>query len=238
MKKLKLKMSKPKLKVYRPGGFYWHKGFDVIGVSRIEDAELVTFPGGSDVNPLLYGHKNSKCYISEHSKQDDIIKLKEMEFCVKNNIPMVGICRGGQLLTVMAGGTLIQDVSHPSWHSLTTFEGNIIQTVSIHHNMFNPYCPQIGKTVEFETLAWAENLSHKHTWQDGKDYVFPEGVRKEVEIVYYPEIRGFAIQGHPEMNGFDKAGFEFAERMIMQKLFGIVQNKNLQDTLLLNQPIF
>lgn len=213
------KMSKPKLKVYRPGGFTWHSGFDVIGVSRIEDAELVTFPGGSDVDPLIYGHKNSKCYVSKWSQEDDIIKLKEMEFCVKNNIPMVGICRGGQLLTVMAGGTLIQDVSHPYWHKLTTCEESEILTISMHHNMFNPYCPQSGRTVEFETLAWAENLSHKHTWQDGKDYEFPEGVHKEVEIVYYPEIRGFAIQGHPEMSGFDKAGFEFTERMIMKKIF-------------------
>lgn len=77
------------------------------------DGILLT--GGSDVDPANYGQK-------AHEKTYGILPLRdELEFraarfCVERHIPLLGICRGIQSLTVALGGSLIQDLpsQHPS----------------------------------------------------------------------------------------------------------------------------
>ncbi|MGE0266079.1 MAG: gamma-glutamyl-gamma-aminobutyrate hydrolase family protein [Candidatus Obscuribacterales bacterium] len=77
--------------------------------------DLVCFVGGEDVSPELYGEENTDSYCNP--KRDEF-EQKIYKYCLHQNLPMVGICRGGQFLNVMNGGKMIQHLGH-------TYSGDI-----------------------------------------------------------------------------------------------------------------
>ena len=71
--------------------------------------DLIVFTGGSDVDPSTYNEDNTDSYGTDIAR--DKIEVGIYEKCLEKGIPMVGICRGGQLLNVLNGGKMIQDLS-------------------------------------------------------------------------------------------------------------------------------
>lgn len=65
--------------------------------------------GGGDVSPSMYGEiPLSKCSgICEERDEFDYALLR---FACKQQIPVLGICRGMQLINTYFGGTLYQDL--------------------------------------------------------------------------------------------------------------------------------
>ena len=71
--------------------------------------------GGVDVNPALYG----EALAAETEKPDDERDRVEMDLiheALERDLPILGICRGQQILNVYHGGTLIQDLPAKSHH--------------------------------------------------------------------------------------------------------------------------
>jgi putative glutamine amidotransferase len=71
--------------------------------------------GGSDIEPARYGQPNlaAKSPVPER----DLLELSQVEEALQSGKPVLGICRGLQLLNVYYGGTLHQDIGED--HSLT-----------------------------------------------------------------------------------------------------------------------
>lgn len=83
--------------------------------SDIETCDGVILPGGlPDVDPASYGERNIACGVIE--PELDIAQLKMLDTAVGLDKPILGICRGHQLLNVYFGGTLIQDVADLKVH--------------------------------------------------------------------------------------------------------------------------
>lgn len=66
--------------------------------------------GGGDLDPAFYG-ENSHKKLGKVCRARDDFEFKLLDFAVKKNIPVFGICRGLQLINVYFGGTLYQDIS-------------------------------------------------------------------------------------------------------------------------------
>ncbi|MGN0302331.1 MAG: gamma-glutamyl-gamma-aminobutyrate hydrolase family protein, partial [Anaerotardibacter sp.] len=67
------------------------------------------FTGGQDVSPFLYGEwPLESC--GEVSAQRDSLEEKLLEIALKKEKPVLGICRGLQLLNAALGGSLYQDI--------------------------------------------------------------------------------------------------------------------------------
>lgn len=211
-------MSKSKLKVYGAGNFNWNDDFTVIPVKDYRDAELIAWPGGADVHPKSYGHKVSRSYVSDYYYDEDQKIFKIMDYAVKHGIPMWGNCRGMQLLSVFAGSTMVQHLHHPSHHQVTSYDGQIFNVNSIHHQNPNPYAPREGYNPKFEVLLWAENLSHQHLGQDFEEIEYPEDAKKEIECIWLPEINSIACQNHAEWGGFCNKGYEFIKKEIRERI--------------------
>lgn len=65
--------------------------------------------GGKDINPSRYGqerHKNTTPVVAEKEEFD----FKLVRSALEMDMPILGICYGGQLLNVSLGGSLIQDI--------------------------------------------------------------------------------------------------------------------------------
>lgn len=89
---------------------------DLAGMSPQEAATLVqtcsglVLTGGEDVDPERYGEieKRELCGTIDHER--DELELKVAQTAINAFIPVLGICRGLQLLNVLYGGTLIADI--------------------------------------------------------------------------------------------------------------------------------
>lgn len=67
------------------------------------------FVGGYDISPLEY-NENPLPQLGLVSPKRDQFEINLFKAAIKRNIPILGICRGSQLINVALGGTLYQDI--------------------------------------------------------------------------------------------------------------------------------
>ncbi len=72
----------------------------------------VLLPGGGDVNPTRYGEApRPDCQVEGVDDRLDADELAMARWALADGKPLLGICRGQQVLNVAAGGTLYQDLA-------------------------------------------------------------------------------------------------------------------------------
>lgn len=81
-----------------------------IARNYIEFVDGLILAGGADVSPSLYG-EDARTTIKATYPKRDVAEVAVAEEFIKAGKPILGICRGLQLLNVMLGGTLYQDLS-------------------------------------------------------------------------------------------------------------------------------
>ncbi|MGN7407799.1 gamma-glutamyl-gamma-aminobutyrate hydrolase family protein [Sporosarcina sp. SAFN-010] len=81
------------------------------------DGLLLT--GGEDVNPLLFGEE-PKHQLGKIAPERDDMEMALAKCAVGKDMPVLGICRGHQILNVALGGTIYQ-------HIYTDLEGPLLQ---------------------------------------------------------------------------------------------------------------
>jgi gamma-glutamyl-gamma-aminobutyrate hydrolase PuuD len=161
-----------------------------------EEADLVVFGGGSDLDPKLYREERHGMtfYDSARDDSDMLLYLK----CLELGIPMMGVCRGAQFLHVMNGGKLFQDVDgHYGPHKLHVLgDCQLIEKVSsVHHQS----CIQNVKNG-MKVLAVCHES--KERWLNDK--VKETGPKPDIEAFFYRDTGCFGVQGHPEYAGYNK----------------------------------
>lgn len=135
----------------------------VVGLSRdapveamVDRLDGLVLSGGGDVDPTLYGAEQEPgCGAVE--KERDLWELEILAEAIDRGLPVFGICRGLQVLNVVRGGTLVQDVApdagdgHPRFdrpryetaHAVRLAEGTLaaalygteLQVNSLHHQV-------------------------------------------------------------------------------------------------------
>lgn len=151
--------------------------------------------GGADISPTLYNSGVAKwCGAGAQLSLGDRIESQACQAAINRGIPLIGVCRGAQLLCATAGGKLIQHVDGHAGrdHEITDNKGNKVYTTSVHHQMMYPW------DVEHELIAWSSDRRSKVYHTDLTDFDEVAAKMPEPEVVYFPKIKGLAIQGHPE----------------------------------------
>lgn len=203
--------SKPK-KVYSSVSYNYVKSVQLAGgtpvlIPLVEDEEDLDnyldkidgliLTGGEDMNPLSYGENPIKevTFISiERDEQEIKLYLKAVE----KHIPILGICRGAQVINVAAGGTLYQDIPVQIKDALghCPLENpvyNLYHTVEIYKNskLFQIFVDSNLKVNSFH---------HQSIKELGKDLnvtaVSIDGIIEGIEHKLEPFIVG--VQWHPE----------------------------------------
>lgn len=144
--------------------------------------------GGVDINPALYKQRPSK-YAQRPDNQRDTYELMQIEYAKEKGLPVVGICRGAQLLCVYNGGSLLQHTQpRIQDHAITTTSGvRFPSVIASHHQIMVP-------KGEHEVLAW--NPEPIKIWGQDDETTWEETCTPE--IVWFPEHKHLAIQAHPE----------------------------------------
>jgi putative glutamine amidotransferase len=74
-----------------------------------ESCDAILFAGGNDVNPALFDEEKHPT-VKDVSVLRDTVEMRLMEWSLGDRRPIMGICRGMELLNVIRGGTLYQDI--------------------------------------------------------------------------------------------------------------------------------
>jgi putative glutamine amidotransferase len=83
----------------------------------LETLDGVLLPGGIDVDPKFYGEAPSP-KLEKTDAALDALEFQVLEYAKEHRLPVLGICRGHQVLNVFYGGSLIQDI--PTEHESET----------------------------------------------------------------------------------------------------------------------
>ncbi len=66
--------------------------------------------GGGDVSPALYGKPEYAGICAGMDPYRDTLETRLIEYAMEQQLPLLGICRGHQIMNVTAGGSLTPDI--------------------------------------------------------------------------------------------------------------------------------
>lgn len=156
------------------------------------DGLLLT--GGGDIDPAFYGEQNNGS--EEPDRERDRYEMNVCRMFIRARKPILGICRGHQLLNVCLGGTLIQDLQVKAHHS--RMGGN--------DDKIHPCFAAKGSVAErIYGGSFVTNSAHHQaikTTGNGLKVTMTswDGV---VEAVEHTELPIIGVQWHPERMCFD-----------------------------------
>ena len=152
--------------------------------------DILLIPGGGDVAPARYGEKPHPS-VAGVSVLRDNFEWRVISLAKKRRLPIVGICRGCQVLNVYHGGTLWQDLP-------TQFPAENVQHRNVHHAISVEPGSLLSKMTGV-TTATVNSTHHQAVKKIAPGFRVtaksPEGVVEAIEAVDYPAI---GVQFHPE----------------------------------------
>ena len=156
---------------------------------QLRGARLLVLWGGEDISPSIYKQEKVLAQAGNHPSPRDKCEINLARAAIQEGIPILGICRGAQLLCALGGGSLYQHVDNHGYgeHKLV-YQGEEMTTNSCHHQMMIP-------TDEMVVIGYSPCLSPEK-YLDQKVPVVHTDV--EPEIVHFPKMNALGIQGHPE----------------------------------------
>jgi anthranilate/para-aminobenzoate synthase component II len=185
--------------------------------TNLENIDGVVLWGGEDISPTLYKQEPVIGGGPINPTERDIFEWDILRKAVAKKIPIIGVCRGAQMVCAFAGGKLVQHTSgHGMSHTITMVDtGEIFKVTSSHHQMMWPY------DVKHEMLAVStQRLSNVYfgLTDSERERIMKREV-PEPEVVYFPEINALAIQPHPEWSGNDKKFIDFITNFVCDRMF-------------------
>lgn len=152
-------------------------------------------PGGGDVAPHFYGQENRGSFMID--EELDKGQMEIIRVFAELNKPILGICRGMQILNVAFGGDLIQDIETASSHKYEESTGDKVHMVNVDPESF--LFPLYGDDFSINSAHHqaidrpAEGFTVTARAEDG----VPEAMENRARKIY-------AVQFHPERMSFQK----------------------------------
>ena len=119
------------------------------GVPSSGDFVGILLAGGEDVDPELYGERVKYDSVKINRARDDF-EMALLQKGLRSRIPILGICRGIQLINVQFGGTLYQDLKsdtaleidhkQPGSRCATVHSVTVTEPDSVLHGFFTGLC--------------------------------------------------------------------------------------------------
>lgn len=189
--------------------YQWLKGFDndivitrlseTLGNEKdIEQCDALVLSGGVDINPALYG--GNPDYSNKPKQWNDPRDSFEAAIfmtALDRGIPVLGVCRGMQLINVLQNGTLIQDLgtankihegSPDKEHTIIVEKGSLLHSIagadsgmvnSAHHQAID----KLGGGLKINSRS-ASGTIEGIEWSDKAGKPFLLGVQWHPERMY------------------------------------------------------
>lgn len=157
-----------------------------------DESDALLLPGGIDIEPKWYNRENVAC--GQTCSELDELQLAWLDRFIELKKPILGICRGHQLINVRFGGTLIQHVEN-----------------SRRHAKFSVTClDRVHMASIFEKDSWLESLygkeflinsAHHQAVEKLGEGLIPQLFSSEdgiIEASCHKKLPIWSVQWHPE----------------------------------------
>ncbi|MBL0691339.1 MAG: gamma-glutamyl-gamma-aminobutyrate hydrolase family protein [SAR324 cluster bacterium] len=157
----------------------------------------ILLAGGGDISPNLYGGDYAKDNIYGVSNERDQTEFELTKIALKNDKPILAICRGLQVVNILLGGDLVADLADDKWlehreRQDKGLEHAIKLTDSTVFNHLNIYTDQ-----KMDILSWHHQAINR--LGEGLEAVAfsPDNI---IEACVLPSHKWFlGLQWHPEI---------------------------------------
>lgn len=154
--------------------------------------DAVLLAGGEDVDPANYGASPAP-QLGAIDPSRDAFELTLARDAIADDVPVLGICRGQQLLNVALGGTIVQ---HVEGHQQDEHRAERTHGVTIVDG--TRHAALLGTTVR------VNSFHHQVVDRLGDGVVAAaHDEAGAIEAIDVPGVRAIAIQWHPEAFGAD-----------------------------------
>jgi putative glutamine amidotransferase len=159
---------------------------DIVGTAPIllnkkelvKQVDVIIFTGGADINPEIYGQRNSASYINKFSIARDVLEIELLNTAINLGKKILGVCRGHQLINAALGGTLVQEIG-------------TIQNHGLNHNLINV------KGIPGKFFESVNSMHHQGVLSPGKTLEVTSSYGGVVESTENSNI--VTVQWHPEV---------------------------------------
>lgn len=167
----------------------------------LETLDGVLLTGGGDVDPVFYGeHRHQSVEDAEPGRDEFEIDLARR--AMEQDLPILAICRGAQVLNVAAGGTLVQDipsaVTTDLSHSITEPKNCVAHDIEVAAD--SRLHAALGGAVDASCACRVNSRHHQSVGTLGQRLVAtakaPDGVIEGIEAPDATFCVG--VQWHPE----------------------------------------
>lgn len=192
----KYMQSKYTAAIYRAGAkAVWINTDDMDkAIAEMLQCDGLLLSGGEDVDPKFYGQTpTEKC--GEIVTRRDEVEMKMLEAFFATGKPILGICRGEQLMNVYFGGALHQDIVDISKCNHSDYPRKNLGC----HNVSLTGGTKLARIMKKQRLQ-VNSLHHQAAATVGKDIlisaVCEDGIVEGIEHATHPFCIG--VQWHPE----------------------------------------
>lgn len=169
---------------------------------QIDKIDALLLTGGNDIEPALFNEEPHQS-LGEIEPGRDEYESKLIEHALTKGIPVLGICRGAQILNIQQGGTMYQDIysqidTPVNQHTQKAARNYLSHTVNIVEDSL------LHKITGHKTIK--TNSFHHQANKDVPSHfiisgVSPDGVVEAVESTEHDFVIG--LQWHPEGTYFN-----------------------------------
>ncbi len=183
-----------------------------------ERLDGILIPGGVDINPLEYGEAvRPECGNLDPAR--DRVELQLTLWAMEDGKPLLGLCRGLQVINVASGGTLWQDLAsqNGAFHKHDYFPTAGFERDHLAHEVDVTAGTKLARYLE-SSRAHVNSMHHQGIKQLGRGLVAsataPDGLIEAVEGGTDAFLVG--VQWHPEV-------FEMADPHVRHLFGGFIQ---------------
>ena len=185
---------------------------DEDNLNLINECDALVLSGGVDIHPTFYGNEKLDYENAPDTfkKQRDEFEINMFNKAMENKIPVLGICRGLQLINTILGGTLKQDLgsglnkihwgekkAYDKAHAVTVLENTLLKNIthiergvvnSAHHQAIN----QLGTGLKANAVS-DDGTIEGIEWESKTGKPFLLAVQWHPERMYQYQLNGSAL---------------------------------------------
>lgn len=155
---------------------------------ELSDCDALLLPGGGDITPAFFGERN--CGSRNIDTELDILQFQALDYALRRKLPILGICKGMQVINVAFGGTITQDLQsagihqyngQDQYHPTNILEGSCL------HELYGAY-------------AVVNSAHHQGIGRLGKKLKAIQWCQTDgcIEAIVHDSLPILGLQWHPE----------------------------------------
>ena len=169
--------------------------FTTLSLGELDGCDAVVLPGGGDITPAFFGELNKGS--GDIDTELDILQIQTVDYCIRHQLPLLGICKGMQVINVALGGTLIQDLPSAGIHRHTGQDQHHVTTIAPGSFLYELYGEEMI----------VNSAHHQGVGKLGRQLIPIQWCPNDhcVEAIVHETLPMIGVQWHPERLGTNTA---------------------------------